>query len=67
MIIIHPEKIPAEPRPAATVSVHKRTTGERNLPTALPTMKALELGAAPHTADFATVSAHHDANIGAEN
>lgn len=36
MMLMAPEKIPAEPRPAI----------------ARPTMKAFELGAAPHTVDY---------------
>lgn len=34
----------------------KKTAESLNLPIALPTMKALELGAAPQMADFDTVS-----------
>jgi len=40
MMITHPLKMPAAPRPAI----------------ARPTMKAFELGAAPQTVDFGTIS-----------
>jgi len=57
IMFIQPLKMPAAPRPAITeVSPKHRLISLGFLQIARPMMKAIELGAEPHTADWDVIS-----------